>query len=225
MLFLVFFIQNISQAQSRKDLEEKRRKLLREIELTSSLLSKTTISKAAALDRYVTLRRQIQKRRLLVKTLREEIQLTQTSIDRATNVVEALTEDIDRLEKEYGELLRQAYRRKKSNNTLAVIFSAKDLNQAFQRWQYLKQYDEYRKKQAALIIETTSTLTDKKNQLERTKIEKERLIESAERQTFLLSAELGDKSKLLKSLKKDERRLRKDLKQKRSDHERLNKAI
>ena len=52
--------------------------------------------------------------------------------------------------KEYGELLRQAYRRKKNNNTLAVIFSAEDFNQAFQRWQYLKQYDEYRKKQATL---------------------------------------------------------------------------
>ena len=225
LLLFLFFCLNFSQAQVRKDLEDRRKRLLRQIELTSKLLNKTTKNRAAALDRYVTLRKQIQKRELLVKTLREEIRFTQLSIDRAKNVVEALSNDIERLEEEYGELLRQAYRRKKNNNTFAFIFSAENLNQSFQRWQYLKQYDAYRKKQANLILETKATLTNKKNLLERTKIEKEELIISAEKQTALLSAELGDKSKLLRSLKKDEKRLKKELRKKQSDHERLNNAI
>lgn len=216
---------NFSQGQVRKDLEDRRRKLLREIKLTSNLLNKTTSNKAAALDRYVTLRKQIQKRELLVETLRKEIQFTDLSIDRTTDVVDALSKDIERLEQEYGELLRQAYRRKKNNSKLSFVFSAENINQGFQRWQYLKQYDEYRKKQAQLILETKATLTYKKTQLEETKLEKEKLIATSERQAGLLSAELGDKSKLLRSLRKDEKRLKNELRSQRTDHERLNDAI
>lgn len=224
-LFLSIISFNLLHAQVRKDLEERRRKLIKEIELTSNLLNKTTKSKAAALDRFIALRNQIQKREELVSTIREEIDFTDLSIDRATSVVNALTEDIERLEKEYGELLRQAYRRKKNNNTITFIFSAESVNQGFRRWQYLKQYDQYRKKQAQLIRETKATLTDKKNQLERTKFEKEKLILSVEQQAVILNAELGDKSKLLRSLKRDESRLKKELKKQRADHEGLNSAI
>ncbi len=216
---------SFSNAQIRKDLEDRRRKLIKDIQLTSKLLNKTTKTKAAALDRYIALRKQIQQRKLLVSTLRKEIEITDLSMNRASDVVESLTGDIDRLETEYGELLRQAYRRKKNSSDLGFIFSAESINQGFQRWQYLKQYDEYRKKQAQLILETKKTLTIKKTQLFETKIEKERLITSVEKQANILNAELGDKSKLLKTLRKDEKRLKSELRKQRTDHEGLNKAI
>lgn len=225
IILLGIFCINFSNAQIRKDLEDRRRKLLRDIQLTSKLLNKTTKTKAAALDRYIALRKQIQQRELLVSTLRKEIEITDLSMNRASDVVESLTDDIDRLEKEYGELLRQAYRRKKNSSDLGFVFSAESINQGFQRWQYLKQYDEYRKKQAALILETKKTLTIKKTQLQETKIEKEELITSVENQANILSAELGDKSKLLRTLRKDEKRLKSELRKKRTDHEGLNKAI
>jgi septal ring factor EnvC (AmiA/AmiB activator) len=225
IILLGVFCVSFSNAQIRKDLEDRRRKLIRDIQLTSNLLNRTTKTKAAALDRYITLRKQIQQRELLVSTLRKEIEFTDLSMNRATDVVESLTGDIDRLEKEYGELLRQAYRRKKNSSDLGFIFSAESINQGFQRWQYLKQYDEYRKKQAQLILETKKTLTIKKTQLQETKIEKEGLIASVEKQANILNAELGDKSKLLRTLRKDEKRLKSELRKKRTDHEGLNKAI
>lgn len=225
IILLGFFCINFSNAQIRKDLEDRRRKLIKDIQLTSKLLNKTTKTKAAALDRYIALRKQIQQRELLVSTLRKEIEITDLSMNRASDVVESLTDDIGRLEKEYGELLRQAYRRKKNSSDLGFIFSAESINQGFHRWQYLKQYDEYRKKQAHLILETKETLTIKKTQLQETKIEKEGLIVSVETQANILSAELGDKSKLLRTLRKDEKHLKSQLRKKRTDHEGLNKAI
>lgn len=225
IVLLGIFCINFSHAQIRKDLEDRRRKLIKDIQLTSKLLNKTTRTKAAALDRYITLRKQIQQRELLVSTLQKEIEITDLSMNRTSDVVESLTDDIDRLEKEYSKLLRQAYRRKKNSSDLGFVFSSESVNQGFQRWQYLKQYDEYRKKQAQLIVETKETLTIKKTQLLETKIEKQELIISVERQANILSAELGDKSKLLRSLRKDEKRLKSELRKKRTDHEGLNKAI
>ena len=225
IVLLGIFCINFSNAQIRKDLEDRRRRLIKEIQLTSNLLNKTTKTKAAALDRYIALRKQIQQRELLVATLRKEIEITDISMNRASDVVESLNDDINRLEKEYGELLRQAYRRKKNSSDLGFIFSSESINQGFQRWQYLKQYDEYRKKQAQLILQTKETLTIKTIQLQETKIEKEGLIASVENQANILSAELGDKSKLLRTLRKDEKRLKSDLRKKRTDHEGLNQAI
>ena len=225
IILLCILCINFSTAQIIKDLEDRRRKLIKDIQLTSNLLNKTTKTKAAALDHYITLRKQIQQRELLVSTIRKEIEVTDLSMNRASDVVESLTGDIDRLEKEYGKLLRRAYRKKKNNSDLGFVFSAESINQGFQRWQYLKQYDEYRKKQALLIIETKETLIIKKIQLRETKIDKERLIVSVEKQANILNAELGDKSKLLRTLRKDEKRLKSELRKKRTDHEGLNKAI
>ena len=72
-------------------------------------------------------------------------------------------------------------------------------NEAFKRWQYLKQYDLYRKKQAKLIIETNISLNKKLGQLKDRVAEKEQLITDQENQTELLSKELLQKHKMPKN--------------------------
>ncbi len=224
-LFLCILVLPASHAQGRKNLENKRKRLLTEISTTSKLLSETTNSKAATFDRYVTLQRQIQKREELIHTLQEELAFAITNIDRTKEVTEALGNDIKRLQEEYGIMVRNAYRQKVNQSTLLFIFSSESFNQAFKRWQYLKQYDQYRKKQAKLIIETSNTLTKKLVQLEEKIAEKEQLITDQEDQTKLLNQELLDKYKMLSTLRADEERLRKQLKEKRIAHQKLNDAI
>ena len=221
---LLFLIPNLN-AQVRKELEDRRQRLLDEIKITSNLLSKTTENKAAALGRYVTLQKQIQKREQLIETLRQEIALTDRSVERATEVIDALTVDIAKLKADYSSLMREAYRQKKNKNNFSFLFSSKNMNQVFKRWQYLKQYDQYRKHQAQLILRTQSTLANKKIQLEEARLSKEKLLTSSERQTQILSFELGDKKRIFSSLRKDESRLKKELKTQRRNHERLNQAI
>jgi len=224
LLALVFFFPTIN-AQIRKELEERRQRLIKEIRITSNLLDKTTESKAAALSRYVTLQKQIQKREQLIETLRQEISFTNRSIERATEVIEALTVDIENLKADYSSLMREAYRQKKNSSNFTFLFSSKSLNQVFKRWQYLKQYDQYRKRQALLIQQTQETLSNKKVQLEEAKKSKEKLLGSSERQTQILSFDLGDKKRIFKTLRSDESRLKRELKAQRKNHERLNQAI
>jgi len=121
--------------------------------------------------------------------------------------------------------MREAYRQKKNRSNFTYLLSSASLNQIFKRWQYLKQYDQYRKRQAQLILETQKTLSNKKRQLEKAKTDNVKLLASSERQAQLLSYELGDKKRIFQSLKKDESRLKKELRTQRADHERLNLAI
>ena len=224
-LFLCILAISAANAQNRKNLENKRKRLLTEIKTTSKLLNQTTNNRAATLDRYVALQQQIKKREELIQTLQEEYTFAVENITRTKEVTESLEIDINRLQEEYGVMARNAYRQKVNNSALFFIFSSESFNQAFKRWQYLKQYDQYRKKQAKLIIETKNTLSKKLIQLEERITEKEELIADQETQTEILNNELLDKYKMLKTLKADEARLRKELNTKRTAHQKLNNAI
>ena len=129
VLVLVFLVCSISAfaQQSRKELEDKRKKLLREIEMTSSMLRKTTENKEATLTRYVTLQKQISKRQQLIETLRAEVQYLLENMQRTTDVIIALTDDIDRLKNEYAKMARHAYRQRLSRSDWLFLFSAKNL--------------------------------------------------------------------------------------------------
>jgi len=225
LLCACLLLASTSFAQSRKNLENKRKQLLRDIKIANNLLESTTRNKAAALNRLYTLQSQIKNREELVQLLSDELVLVDSNMIRTKGVVDALNEDINNLEKEYGEMARQAYRQKTNNSKLLFIFSAKEFNQAFKRWQYIKQYDRFRQKQAELIVQTKETLSSKINALGKQRQEKELLIVEAEEQTNQLIIEKENKNNILKSLKKDEKRIRADLSGKQRSHRQLNDAI
>jgi len=223
-LAFIFLIPAIN-SQERKSLESKRKKLIQDIRLTTKLLRKTSRTRATALDRFITLKKQIEAREELITTLEKEVDYVTNNIDRTQNVVIALQQDIKNLEQEYGAMARSAYRQKTNRSNLLFLFSSGSFNQAFRRWQYLKQYDQNRKRTAALILSTKKTLDSKLTHLEESKVEKETLLEEATVQQTLLHDELDDKNQLLTSLQKDESRLQKELANHRANHKKLNNAI
>ncbi len=212
-------------AQNREELTEKRQKLLAEISQASKLLLNTKKDKKAALDQYYAILRQVHQRQELVETLQQEIDLSNQSIDRTSNAINALQFDMERLELEYGEMARQAYRNKVNDNKLFFLFSSEGLSDGLKRWRYIQQYDEYRKKQATLILETRASLTDKLNGMEIKKAELQDLLLTAERQQTLLQKELNLKDNLLKGLKADESRISSLISRKRVAHRKLSTAI
>ena len=212
-------------AQNKKDLEEKRKKLIRDIEVTDKLLKKTTQTKETTLDRFVTLQTQIERRENLIRNITDEIAETEASMMRTMAVVESLTRDVLAMQADYGKLVRGAYRRKMLSNPLLYILSAESLNQAYRRWIFLRKYDRYRKTQAEAIAFTQNTLSKKISALEATHRKKEDLLIALKGQKSTLSTEMVDKEKMLKTLEKDENRLRQDLQKKQETHEALNQAI
>ena len=211
--------------QSKKDLEEKRKKILRDIETTQRMIKKTAQTKEATYDRYIALQSQIQSREALIQTLEAEILETEEGISRNQQVINALSVDVNRMREEYGKTVRSAFRRKTLSSPLLYILSAERLNQAFRRWLLLRKYDERRKEQAEAILFTQEMLARKNSGLQETRVEKAALLESVQGQKITLSQELTEKDVILKDLNKDETRLKSDLEKKRAAHEALNSAI
>ncbi len=214
-----------SFAQSRQELEEKRKRLLREINMTSSMLEKTSRSKAAALDRYTTLQKQIERRERLIQTISAEIALAEAAIERNKQVIASLQQDIESMREDYARTLRHAYRQKALTNPLFFVLSADNLNQAFRRWLFIRKYDRYRKSQAEAITHTQRSLQIRTITLEKMRQQQRELLESVQQQRQTLDVELQEKQNLLKTLKADEERLRTELRRQQANHEALNAAI
>ncbi|NJL76202.1 MAG: hypothetical protein HC892_15470 [Saprospiraceae bacterium] len=122
-------------------------------------------------------------------------------------------------------MMRLAYRQQLNNSDWLFLFSSENLNNVVQRWRYLKQYDDYRRKQVQLIVDTQASLQSKIAQLNERKIEKEELLIAAQEQKNLLGGELKEKNNLLGMLKSSEVRLARELDTQQQRREQLDKAI
>lgn len=212
-------------AQRRKELENDRRQLIKQINTTSKLLKTTRQNKAATLDHFVALQEQIKTRSQLLLNLQEEIADLDERMTSTGFVVESLKSDIARLKQDYAVLVRHAYRMKATSNSLLFLLSAHSFNDALRRWQYLRRYEQYRLKQARLITATQKDLEDKiKLQAER-KHKHQELLDKEQKQTSILESELKEKERLLEKLKKEESKLKNQLAEQQQQHEQLNLAI
>jgi septal ring factor EnvC (AmiA/AmiB activator) len=225
LLLLLGTAPQLAAQSQRKHLEDKRKNLLKEIDKTEKLLRETKKEQAATLDQYSALRNKIQQRQQLIRTLQEEIAFADASIERTQGVLELLEEDARRLRDEYAGMLRRAYRHKLSHTRLAFLLSANSINDFYLRWQYLRQYERYRRRQAQVILETRTTLAEKATLLAERREEKEQLLAAQQNQRGLLDIELKDKERIISSLKSSEQRHVAELERQRKLHEQLNTAI
>lgn len=225
LIFLLLLAGHSLFSQKRTDLERQRQRLIREIQETEQELNNTKKTKAATLDQYLAVQAQIQKRRELIRTLKEEIDVATAAIDSAHQQLDFLNTELARLKVEYANTIQQAYRLKLNNSFLVFLFSADSFDDAYRRWQYLRQYDSNRKRQAQEIINTQQRLTQESQQLALQKAEKEKLLNSQEKQNGLLRNELDEKNKILKALNTSEGRLVAELDDQQKAHDALNDAI
>jgi len=212
-------------AQDAKDLEAERTSLLKDIEQTSQLLNSTRKSQAAAIDEFYTIERQIDQRGKLIETLQSEIQTSTFTMEYSALMVDSLELEMKKLKEEYAAMIQQAFRSKMGNNDLLFLLSAKSFNQALRRWRYIKQYEEYRKKQITLILEKQRALKTQIRQLELDKNKQEELLLFEESQKVAVESELSYKGTLLARLKADEQQISLLLRQQKQAHERLDNAV
>lgn len=214
-----------AHAQTKSALEEKRKKLTKEIEITSSLLKKTKKNKTAAYDQYVTLQNQIERRESLVQTIENEVVASEENILRNLAIIQSLEQDLEKMKQEYGKLIRNSFRRQYYANPLLFILSSDNLNQAFRRWLFLRKYNRFRNGQVVAIAATQEMLSKKINSIETEKQEKETLLLEMVGQKSKLQKELEEKNGLLKALINDEGKLRQELKQKQAERAQLDRMI
>ncbi len=214
-----------SFAQSRKSLEQQRQAIISEIRETTKLIEQTKDKQENTLEKITILENQINNRQLLLQNIDDQILDLDQSISNTDSFININKAEILKLKNEYANMIVKAYHMKKSNSDWLFILSADNIMQSFRRWQYLKQYDRFRKRQLLLIKEHENYLIDKYKTLANKKKNKESLQNNIFEQKEVLEIEKKENDDLVLTLSKDEKKLRANLLEKQAQRVSLNKEI
>lgn len=225
-LGFLLIVSSVATAQTdRIELEVKRQKLLQQIEQNKILLQQTQVEKSGANLRAEILQNQIEDRQNLIINLGDDLVLTDSIISRTDTAIVALNDDLFNLKMEFGQMLRKAYRMHVPSNSLLFLFASKSFSESYKRWQYFRQYEKFRKRQAELIIQIMQSLTNKNAVLLNQRKIKDNLKIGLETQKAILQIERGEKIKMATALKSDELKLKGNLKSAQKQNMKLNDAI
>ena len=212
---LICFITTAWGQDSRQEkLKQQRKQLQQEIKQINTLLFTNTKKKKSALNEVEDLAVKINLRERLIRVTNEEanrltqqINVNQRTIDRQRKALEALKAD-------YADMIRYSYASKSGQSRLMFLFSSESFLQAYKRFQYLKQYAAFRKKQGLLIAQKTQTLQALNKTLLTQKTRKEALVKENRTVQNSLSEERLAQKELVTALKKRERSLESQIRKK-----------
>ena len=212
-------------AQSRQELEKRKKKIAEEIEFKNKLLEETQINQKASLGQLILLNTKISEREDLINTISRELTFIEKEVEKTSSLIKSLEADLQRYKDEYAKLIYNTFKTKNNYDKLIYILGSQDINQAFRRLKYLQQYAEYRVNQAALIIRTQEQLNRKKEGLEEIRKEKEVLLKEEKEASSTLFAEKSLQQNVYKDLQNKEKQLRQEIKKQQQEAEKLKKAI
>ena len=195
--------QNNRQAK----LEAQRKQLQVEIKQINSLLFTNKKQKKNALTEVEDLAVKISLRQRLIRVTNEEANRLTQQISVNQKTIDRQEKELKELKAEYAEMIRYAYASKSAQSRLMFLFSSESFLQAYKRFQYLKQYAAFRKKQGLLIAEKTNILEGLNATLLVQRQKKEVLVKENRLAQNKLTVERLEQKERISALKKNERSL------------------
>ena len=212
-------------AQTKKELEEKKKQLQQEINYTNKLLNETKKTKDLSLDELLSLKSKINARTNLISAINTEMKLINGEIEKSNTQIKELESQLAELKVEYAKIIYYAFKHRSSFDKMMFVFASRDFNQAYKRLKYIQQYSEYRKAQATEIVATQTRLKNEIETLKMVQQEKTVLVSMEEQEKQKLAIEENEKEGIVKQLQGKEQELKSKLQKKQEAAQKLQKAI
>lgn len=222
---LILVLLSASQGQTKKELEDQRKKTLEEISYVDNLLKETAKEKKEGLSELKIIGKKLNLRESMVKGLQEEILLLSERIGLNNIAVEMMEGDLKVLKQDYEKAVLSSFRSSKGNNEVAYILSAKDFNQGYKRVKYLQQVTRFRRQESEIIQELKSEIMVSRKKMEDDLIRVSELKTREEQQKYLLQGEQNRQQKIVKSLSSKETQLQRELEEKKRIARRIENEI
>ena len=214
LLTLVLSFGGSSSAFGQKtkgQLQKEKQQNLLKIKETEKIISETAEQKNNSLGELSALNQRIHQQENLIQSVKNEISLLNTDINENNQIIDALEEDIARLKEEYAAMLFSAQKASGKADKLMFLFSAKNFDQLLMRLKYMEQYSTARKEQAEAIVRVQNVLEEQVRQTEIIKEDKNKLLSEEISESNNLTGLKQKKREVVRSLEKEEKRLKRDL--------------
>jgi septal ring factor EnvC (AmiA/AmiB activator) len=212
-------------AQSRSELQKRKKQLLEEIQLSNEVLQQTQKDKDLSYHQLKTLKQKIDIRSQLIRTIQKEVGYIKEEIELSQRQQILLEEELDSLKVEYAYLVKKAYKSSRHFNRILFLFSSSDFQQAYKRLSYIRQISKYRQLQAKEISNKQLELEKSILVLEKQRQIKQNLIDNKRVENELLTQERSQQSVSLAALSQKEKELKKALEVKKKKRKQIQKEI
>lgn len=215
LVVIIFTFLALSAAaqkgKSKSQLQKEKQQNLEKIKETERILGETSQQKKNSLGELSALNERISQQENLITSIKSEIGLLDRDIDEDNDMIDALTQDVKDLKREYASMVFSAQKANNKIDQLTFIFSSRSFDQLTMRMKYMDQYGKARKSQAEAIERTQSILETQIHQTETIKKAKGVLLSDEVSENKNLSTLKTKQKGIVASLQKEERRLREDI--------------
>ncbi|MDR1455490.1 MAG: peptidoglycan DD-metalloendopeptidase family protein [Tannerella sp.] len=208
-----------------KQLEDKRKSALEEIEWTSRLLGETRSSAQSSLNRLNLLAGQVAARRQIIDLLNQEISLMDREIGGMNAELGELGEDLGAIRIKYAKSLQNIHIRHSIQYKWYFVLSAETFTQSIRRMRYLREYSGQQKHQASLIIKKQTEINLKQMEIEQARTEKLSLLDIREKESSQLQTEEAEQKAEVSQLTQKQKDLQTELSRKKKEAEAIDRQI
>jgi len=225
LLSVLLLLTALVNGQSLDELRKKKQKTNEQIKYTTKLLEEAKKNQTKTLNKFKILNKQIELRTNLITGINSEVGVLADFIDQNAWLVSSLNSDLEGLKKEYAQMIVFAQKNQSNYNKLLFVLSANSFNQAYKRLVYLRQYTEYRKRQAELIQWIRDLVQVKVSRLQLQRAEKETLLQSKKQEANQLTKEKKQQGQYLTTLQQKQKEFEKKLREQQQIEAQLSNEI
>ena len=204
-LFSAFQINAQDYLARQKKLEAQKISLKKEIRQINILITDSKKRSKNLANELEDLQLKISVRDKLININNSQLNNLTSIINNQNDRIADLESDLINLKGEYEKIIYNSYKKRSTQMKLMFLFASENINQAFNRFQYFKQYSKYRKKQADRIQQVQSEIEDTVDSLQIRKNQKQTIIEENQDIKQSLSKEKKQQDDLFDSLLKNQK--------------------
>lgn len=225
ILFFCFLLSSEGFAQSINTIKKQKEKSEKEIAYLNKLLEEAMSNKSVSTEKLNILRQKIVQSRKLLSALNQEVKYLQNDITENENRIGELEEDRNVMLDLYAKLIYGSWKRKNKTDKLMFIFSSADFNQAYNRFKYFQQIQEYSKRQLRLIQQVNDSLNLRNQNLKNLLSQKDAVVNTIYDKNRELESEQARENRYIAELQKKEKEVRKKLQIEIENRKKLDKEL
>ena len=201
--FLPVNAQNYKEKQ--KQLEAQKILIRKEIDQINSLIESSKKTSKNLANELEDLQLKISARDKLIRINNSQLNNLNNIIENQNERILNLQNNLERLKSEYSKIILSSYKKKSPELKLMFLFASENINQAFNRFQYFKQYSTYRKKQGEKIQNTQIEISKSIDSLEIRKKERQLIQNENQSVKSTLINEQNQQNRLFNNLLKEQK--------------------
>lgn len=225
LLILLLCAGSAVAQKTKSQLQKEKLQNLEKIKEVEKILSETSAKKTNTLGELSALKQRISEQENLISSIKGEMQFLDGEIGENNSIIQALEEDLKKLKREYASMIFAAQKANNSASRLTFLFSAESFDQLVMRLRYMEQYSKTRELQAEQIVKVQEELSGHVEVFRARKEEKNKLLQEEVKESDNLTTLKKKQNSVVKSLEKEEKKLKRDLEETKHAIAHLDKLI